>query len=90
MPRDQTEVLVRVTNGDGGTVAITDAGPGLDPAYVDRAFVSFDRADPSRARDTGGAGLGLAIARGFVSAMGGKIWAEPGPGGKVAFRIPAS
>ena len=87
---DQTEVLVRVTNGDGGTVAITDAGPGLDPAYVDRAFVSFDRADPSRARDTGGAGLGLAIARGFVSAMGGKIWAEPGPGGKVAFRIPAS
>ncbi|HEX9645210.1 MAG TPA: HAMP domain-containing sensor histidine kinase [Acidimicrobiia bacterium] len=87
---DRSEVLVRVTNGEGATVAVTDQGPGFDPAFVERAFSSFQRSDPARARDTGGAGLGLAIAQGFVSAMGGTIWADPGPGGKVSFRLPVT
>jgi two-component system sensor histidine kinase BaeS len=85
-----TEVTVAVSNGDGATVSVTDAGPGFPADFVDRAFGDFEREDPARGRGGGGAGLGLAIARGLVTTMGGKIWAEPGPGGKVAFRVPGS
>jgi two-component system sensor histidine kinase BaeS len=85
-----SEVLVTVTNGDGVTVQVTDEGPGFDPAFLVEAFQSFHRQDPARSRATGGAGLGLAIAHGFVTALGGSIWAEPGPGGTVVFRLPRS
>ena len=84
-----SEVVVEVGNGDGGTVTVLDAGPGFSAEFVDKAFLLFERADPARARNTGGAGLGLAIARGFVHAHGGEIWAEQGPGGRVGFRLPA-
>ncbi|NIS33561.1 MAG: HAMP domain-containing protein, partial [Actinobacteria bacterium] len=78
-----TEVVVEVGGNDGGSVTVLDDGPGFSPDFIDRAFVSFERADPARGRDTGGAGLGLAIAHGFVQAHGGEIWAEQGPGGRV-------
>jgi signal transduction histidine kinase len=82
------EVVVRV-EGDGmALVRVTDDGPGFEPGFVEQAFESFARGDHARTRSTGGAGLGLAIARGFVEAHGGAIWADPGPGGRVAFRIP--
>jgi two-component system sensor histidine kinase BaeS len=83
-----SEVVVEVGNGDGGTVTVLDAGPGFPADFVDKAFLLFERADPARARNTGGAGLGLAIARGFVKAHGGEIWASQGPGGRVGFRLP--
>ena len=84
-----SDVVVEVGNGRGGTVIVLDDGPGFPPDFVEKAFLLFERADPARARNTGGAGLGLAIARGFVHAHGGEIWAERGPGGRVGFRIPA-
>ncbi|MGH9085869.1 MAG: sensor histidine kinase [Acidimicrobiales bacterium] len=83
-----SHVILRVLNGDGATVEVIDEGPGFDPALLTSAFDSFSRADPSRNRDTGGAGLGLAIAKGVVEAHGGQIWAAPGPGGRVSFRLP--
>lgn len=83
-----SEVVVEVRNGTGATVTVVDDGPGFDPGFVDAAFERFTRADPARSRDTGGSGLGLAIAQGFVAALGGEIWAEPGPGGRVGFRLP--
>ena len=83
-----SEVVVSVAAGEPTTVTVIDEGPGFTPDFVERAFVEFERADPSRARSTGGAGLGLAIARGFVDAHGGRIWAETGPGGRVAFTLP--
>ena len=84
-----SEVVVEVRSATGATVRVLDQGPGFDPGFVDHAFDRFTRADDARSRDTGGSGLGWAIARGFVDALGGEIWAEPGPGGKVAFHLPA-
>lgn len=81
-------VRVEVDGRDGATVHVKDEGVGFDPDFIGEAFESFSRSDSARNRETGGAGLGLAIAHGFVTALDGDIWAEPGPGGKVAFRLP--
>ena len=53
-------------------------------------FDLFWRDDDSRTRATGGAGVGLAVAEGFVRAHGGTIWAEPrdAGGARVAFTLP--
>ena len=80
-------VSVTVSSTGHPTVTVRDQGHGFSPEFVERAFESFTRSDAARTRATGGAGLGLAIAKGFVDALGGEIWAEPGPGGVVAFRL---
>jgi signal transduction histidine kinase len=84
-----SDIVVRLSNGAGATVEVIDEGPGFDPALVAIAFESFTRAEPSRSRDTGGAGLGLCIAKGVIEAHGGEIWVRAGPGGRVAFRLPS-
>lgn len=84
---DASEVTVDVNSDQSSvTVRVTDEGPGFPPD-ID-VFQSFARGDSARTRETGGAGLGLAIARGIVQAHGGATWIEPGPGGSIAFRIP--
>ncbi|MFB3099706.1 MAG: ATP-binding protein, partial [Acidimicrobiia bacterium] len=57
-------------------------------AFTEAAFDEFARSDAARSRTTGGAGLGLAIARALIEELGGQIWAEPGPGGVVTFTLP--
>lgn len=82
--------LVQVEVDNGGhmaTVRIVDQGPGF-PEDVD-VFESFIKGDAARTRSHGGAGLGMSIAKGLVEAHGGSIAIEPGPGGRVAFRLPA-
>jgi two-component system, OmpR family, sensor histidine kinase BaeS len=81
---------VRVVIGaDGGpTLTVSDEGPGFPDDFLANAFDLFTRADEARVRDGGGAGLGLAIARGLVEAHGGDISARPGPGGVVTVRLP--
>jgi two-component system, OmpR family, sensor histidine kinase SaeS len=71
-------------------VAVEDTGAGLPPNGEQRMFDRFWRDDESRARATGGAGLGLAIAQGLVRAHGGAIWAEnrTSGGARVAFTLP--
>ncbi len=71
----------------GRFVAITvrDTGTGIGPADLPHVFDRFYRADKSRARQTGGAGLGLAIAKYLVEAHGGTISVESAPGQGAAF-----
>jgi len=53
--------------------SVTDTGCGIAPEDLPRVFERFHRTDVSRARSSGGAGLGLAIARRIVTASGGRI-----------------
>ncbi|HZY45976.1 MAG TPA: ATP-binding protein [Anaerolineae bacterium] len=52
---------------------MTDTGDGIDPRDLPFVFDRFYRGDASRSRTTGGAGLGLAIAKGIVEAHRGQI-----------------
>jgi len=68
-------------------VDVIDDGPGVSSSELDRLFERFWRVDPARQRATGGSGLGLSIARHIVEAHGGRIWAEPTPGGGLTVRF---
>ena len=71
-------------------ITVADSGPGIPPEFLPRLFDRFYRADPSRARATGGVGLGLSIAKQLVEAHGGRLWAEstPGAGSRFIFELP--
>ncbi len=70
-------------------VRVEDEGPGIPPEHSRRIFDSFYRVQDGLARNTPGAGLGLAISQGFVRAHGGDIWLEERPIGTcVAFSLP--
>lgn len=84
----KSSVVVSLATSDDLVVRVTDDGEGFPSEFVDRAFESFTRADTARVRDGSGTGLGLAIAHRFVTALGGTIHAEPGPGGAVEFSLP--
>lgn len=79
-----------VATAGGVAVTVADSGPGFAAADLARVFEQFYRGERARSRDTGGAGLGLAIARGIVEAHGGRVWAENSTGGGavVGFELP--
>jgi signal transduction histidine kinase len=72
-------------------VEVADTGEGIAAEDLPRIFDRFYRGEKSRSRATGGAGLGLAIARGIVEAHGGQIWVESaqGRGARIRFTLPA-
>jgi signal transduction histidine kinase len=86
---------IAITAGEQGSwveVAVADTGEGIPPEDLPNIFERFYRVDKSRARATGGSGLGLTIAKRLVEAHGGKIGvqSEPGKGSRFAFTIPVS
>jgi two-component system OmpR family sensor kinase len=68
-------------------LTVADRGPGLSEEQAARVFERFYRADNSRARTSGGAGLGLSIVAAVVAAHGGTAEARPTPGGGATFAI---
>ncbi len=72
--------------------AVSDRGAGIPEKHLPFIFERFYRADASRNRQTGGAGLGLAIVHALVLAQGGRISAESqeGQGTNIRFSLPAS
>jgi two-component system, OmpR family, sensor kinase len=71
---------------------VVDSGPGMQRSDAARAFERLYRADPSRSRRHGGAGLGLSIVAAIVQAHGGRceLWTEPGSGARFRVLLPAS
>ncbi|MGE5421967.1 MAG: sensor histidine kinase [Ignavibacteriales bacterium] len=61
-------------------VSVADQGIGISPEQIPYVFERFYRADSARTRSEGGMGLGLAIAKSFVTSQGGTIWVESSPG----------
>ena len=72
---------------DAVVVEVSDTGEGIDPDILPTLFDRFTRADDARGRDTGGAGLGLAICRAIVEAHGGTITAASTPGLGATFTV---
>jgi two-component system OmpR family sensor kinase len=84
---------LRVTlraNGSFAILTVADSGPGLDGEKLSHIFERFYRADPSRARSSGGAGLGLAIVSAVVEAHRGEVEVESvlGSGTSFVIRLP--
>jgi two-component system OmpR family sensor kinase len=86
-----TPAHVRVTpNGRFAVVEVADEGPGLDEEQLEHVFERFYRTDTSRARASGGVGLGLSIVDAVVRAHGGHASAssQPGAGTTVRLELP--
>jgi signal transduction histidine kinase len=79
-------------SGAQAAVEVADSGEGIAAEHLPHVFDRFYRSDPSRARSTGGAGLGLAIVRQLVEAHGGRVSvaSAPGSGARFTFTLPAS
>ncbi|MEQ1730239.1 MAG: ATP-binding protein, partial [Vicinamibacterales bacterium] len=71
---------------DGVHVTVTDHGPGLDPGELDHLFERFYRGHTAR-QIAPGTGMGLAITRGLLAAVGGRVWAENAARGGARFSL---
>jgi signal transduction histidine kinase len=83
--------VAAASEGDSLLVSVRDSGVGIPPDDLPYIFERFYRADHSRARSTGGAGLGLSIVKQLTEMHGGRVWAEstPGEGATFYFTLPA-
>ena len=82
---DGGRVRVRCGASDSGvSLQVTDSGPGLAREAVERVFEAGVSAKPD------GMGMGLGICRAIVEAHGGRLWAEPGPGGRFCLELPTA
>ncbi|MEI7988600.1 MAG: ATP-binding protein, partial [Chloroflexota bacterium] len=71
---------------------VSDSGVGITPEHLPHIFNRFYRVDKSRARVSGGSGVGLTVAQSLVKAHGGRIWVNSegkGKGSSFHFTLPA-
>ena len=89
-PGSECHVLTRLDRGDA-ILQVSDQGSGISAVHLPHLFERFYRADASRNRATGGAGLGLAICKSIADAHHGTILAasEWGKGSTFTLRLPA-
>ncbi len=89
-PNGSTVAIAIRGDTDFAEVAVTDHGPGIASEQLERIFDRFHRADTSRARNTGGYGLGLAISKAIIEAYDGTIRAKSdvGHGTTMTVRLP--
>lgn len=77
--------LVTDSEVDEARLMVMDHGPGVAPDQAQRLFDRFWRADPSRSRDSGGSGLGLAVVKAILTAHGGAVSCTQRDGGGLCF-----
>ncbi|MFQ5872566.1 MAG: sensor histidine kinase [Dehalococcoidia bacterium] len=89
-PPDGTICIRALDVGDEVEVQVIDTGEGIPTHDLPRLFERMYRLDQSRSRNSGGAGIGLSIAKGIVEAHGGHIWvkSQPGRGSVFSFTVP--
>jgi signal transduction histidine kinase len=84
-------IALRARSGDSAVeLSVEDTGEGIPPERLPHLFERFYRGDAARDRASGGAGLGLAIVRELVEAMGGEVSVDstPGQGSRFTVRLP--
>jgi two-component system, OmpR family, sensor histidine kinase KdpD len=81
----QSPTLTAQDTGDTVTISVIDHGPGVAPDQRERIFKPFQQLGDRRA--AGGVGLGLAVAKGFIEALGGRITAATTPGGGLTMSV---
>jgi two-component system, OmpR family, sensor kinase len=89
-PATATITVAARREGERAVVEVADDGPGMASDQAGRAFERFYRADPGRARDRGGSGLGLSIVQAVALAHGGSatLASAPGEGTDVRVELP--
>jgi signal transduction histidine kinase len=91
-PSGGTVTIAVSPDKDGILVSVSDMGEGIPAEHLPYIFERFYKVDDARSRKTGGAGLGLAIAKQMVELHGGRIWVESevGKGSKFSFILPGT
>ncbi len=90
-PRGTPVHVVAARENGWAVLAVADSGPGLTPEEQEQVFERFWRSDSARSRESGGAGLGLAIVRRIAESHGGAVGVSsaPGSGSTFELRLPA-
>jgi two-component system phosphate regulon sensor histidine kinase PhoR len=85
-PGTAIDVSAEVPGGEV-VLSVRDRGPGISPEHWSRVFERFYKVDRARPREAGGFGLGLAITKHLVQALGGRIWTETARDGGQVFHL---